>query len=168
MLLYWRNTSTNLSRLNHYLYSLTLRSDTPPTIMTCVHFTSLPNDIHFHLVKYLPTRDIINMSQTCSTLRCFYASESWRKCYVTDHTESGDCLQPALAVDLFDQPLDSRAITADQLNEKKENKIGKYDWIISNVIHEIVLSDFSQLYPTLKSIDCPKFPALRRIRFAKS
>lgn len=86
---------------------------------------------------------------------------------MTDHTESGDCLQPALAVDLFDQPLDSRAITADQLNEKKENKIGKYDWIISNVIHEIVLSDFSQLYPTLKSIDCPKFPALRRIRFAK-
>lgn len=46
-------------------------------------FETVPYDCHWSLCNYLQIADIINLSQTCNSLRQVYGAESWRYCYVS-------------------------------------------------------------------------------------
>lgn len=46
-------------------------------------FQKFPYDCHWSLCNYLQITDIINLSQTCDSLRQVYGAESWRYCHVS-------------------------------------------------------------------------------------
>lgn len=119
-------------------------------------FLSIPRELHFAIISYLSSTDLVSVSQTSPIIRPIYSQASWKFCTLTSNSSQKILYNPN------DRPVDLRIF----LNPTK------YSWFSSqyvknlNLIFGINGKAASNLFENFsKDIFKASYPNIRRIKW---